>query len=365
MKTKNAEKNNIEPSSVQQSLFDSFNPMDSVQRTDLIVDHPLMLPESGYILPTASVKRTLTQVVSAVTSGLPGIAFVAFPRFGKTCATKYISKALVSIFDDLLVLTFIAKYHSKQGELHFFKELLKAFNIGFPQGREIPNFFERLVNGLSTRVITSHSKRIILFIDEAQKLSVDQYSWLIDLSNELGEKNVSLTVILFGQPQLISKREILLHSYRTDIVSRFMVEVKNFDGIRDDSELAEILIFYDDQVISEYPSNSGCACSQFFLPKAYQAGWRLATQSTRLWKAFEAVAQDTGDKAISSGLNIGMTWIKIAVQNILISLMENDAASLKADDVILKNAVERSGFAESIGVLKTFEKNTDARQNKY
>lgn len=343
----------ILPTGVQQSLFGNFDPFDEIQRSQLIADHPLMLSESGYTFATSAVQRALTQLVSAVSSGLPGIAFIAYPRFGKTAATRYLKKVLSTTFDDIPVVTFIAKYHAIPNELRFYKELLSASKLAHPIGRDPADYLDRLWKSWWTRVVTSHSKRIILIIDEAQKLNSANFSWLIDLSNSLGEHQVSLTVVLFGQPELVNQRQVFLYSNRNDIICRFMVDVHNFEGIRNALELSEVLGFYDDQVISEYPTDSQCSCTQFFVPQAYKNGWRLMPLSNKLWKAFEMVASSTGEKSIENGLNIGMNWIKIAVQNILIELMPDDTPSMKSSDEILLHAVKRSGFAESLGIIRS------------
>lgn len=345
----------------QQSLFKKFDPLDVESRKNLMADHPLMQAESGYILPTPPAQYALTQLVEGITSGLPGMAWVAYPRFGKTSTTRFFKKQLCLIFPETPVLIFIAKAHLKPDEGRFYKEMLLASNLAVPPGRDSVDRMTRLWKGWWTWVLTSHAKRIILIIDEAQKLLLAEYSWLIDLCNMLGQKQVSVTVALFGQPELVNLRDVFLQIGRSDIIGRFMVTVQNFDGIRNSAELAAVLRCLDDPVISEYPAGSACACTQFFIPKAYASGWRLAMHSASLWSAFEHSAASTGDKALSQGISIGMTWVKIAVQNVLLKLMMEDSAHLLIQDALWLEAVSRSGFAESLGVISSVGRAANAK----
>lgn len=273
------------------------------------------------------------------------------PRFGKSTATQFIKRMIPKTYPGLPVVIHIARFHTKADEARFFKELLISSGLGVPPGREAVDRLNRLWRSWWACASNVRERRIILIIDEAQKLSAAEYSWLIDLYNLLGQNGVTVTVLLFAQPELVNSRVIFQQSNRGDIIGRFMVTVENFDGICNESELAKVLRCLDDPVVSEYPAGSQCACTRFFVPRAYAAGWRLETQSRPLWSAFERVAADTDEKAISKGVSVGMTWVKAAVQNALQQLMKEDDARMRATDKQWIEAVQRSNFAQSLGVL--------------
>ena len=256
----------------QLPLFDIFDPTDDRQRSQLITDHPLMLTAGGYKFPTPSVKYAYTQLVDGITSGLPGIAWIAFPRYGKTSAVEVFKQTLKSTYPEMVVISFIAKSHKIPNEILFYSELLSAAGLACPPGRKSDDYLKRLTRSLCAWVSTSRAKRVILLIDEAQKLQEEHYSWLIDVSNELRNLQVSLTVALFAQPALVSQREIFRQTGMEEIIGRFMVKVENFEGTRNAEDLGEVLGNYDDPVISEYPLGSKCSCTEFFLPMAYRNG---------------------------------------------------------------------------------------------
>lgn len=334
---------------VQLRLFDVFDPTNISQRSELIIDHPLMLTAGGYQFPTPSVDYAFTQLVDAITSGLTGIAWVAFPRYGKTSAVEIFKKMLKSTYPEMVVISFIAKSHKSPNEILFYSELLNAAALASPPGRNKDDYLKRLTRSLCTCAASSRSRRVILLIDEAQKLKQDDYAWLIDVSNELRNLHVSLTVALFAQPVLVSQREIFRQTGMEEIIGRFMVTVENFEGTKNANELEKIMYFYDDPVVTEYPVGSRCSCTEFFLPYAYRNGWRLHKHAQIFWNAFQSVANGIGEN--TEKMNIGMNWIKIATQNILISQMESDKADLKTEKNFWIDAVKKSGYAESLAVL--------------
>lgn len=334
---------------VQLRLFEVFDPTNDLQKSELVTDHPLMLVAGGYRFKTPSVDYAFTQLVDAITSGLPGIAWVAFPRFGKTSAVEIFKKMLRATYPEMVVISFIAKSHKCPSEILFYSELLHAAGLASPPGKNKDDFLKRLTRSLCTWASISRSRRVILLIDEAQKLKEDDYAWLIDISNELRSLNVSLTVALFAQPSLVSQREIFRQTGMEEIIGRFMVTVENFEGTTNIEDLEKILSFYDDPVVTEYPVGSGCSCTEFFLPLAYKNGWRLQKHAQILWDAFNIVATSVGESI--GNLSIGMNWIKIATQNVLVSQMKSDAVVLKIEKEVWINSVKKSGYAESLAVL--------------
>ncbi|UUZ73942.1 ATP-binding protein [Polaromonas sp. P1(28)-8] len=173
---------------VQGSLFAEFDPLDAQMRQIYIADHPLMLATGGYALPTPPIVAVLTQIISSIMAGTPGIAWVAVPRFGKTTAIRLIKEKIGETLNGTPVVVHVARRHAKADEGRFYRELLEASDIAVPPGRDAGERFNRLWKGWWSWVLTRRSKRIALIIDEAQKLSEAEYSWLIDVANILAEK---------------------------------------------------------------------------------------------------------------------------------------------------------------------------------
>lgn len=336
---------------IQGLLFAGFDPLDEQTRQTYIVDHPLMLATGGYALPTPPLIAALTQIIGSIMAGTPGIAWVAVPRFGKTTAIRLIREKIGETLNQTPVVVHVARRHAKSDEKRFYRELLESSSLAVPPGREAGDFFNRLWKGWWSWVLTHRSKRIVLIIDEAQKLSEAEYSWLIDLANILAEKRISVCVVLFGQPELLSVRQTFFQVGRMDILGRFMVQVHTFEGIKNAEQLAQVMLALDDEYLSEYPPGSLCACTQFFAPRAFLAGWRLHHYAIELWREFERCAVESGQDFAENPMQVAMAWVRIALVYVLQQIMVVDDERLILPVDVWKNAAERSGYQQSLGVL--------------
>jgi hypothetical protein len=187
--------------------------------------------------------------------------------------------------------------------------------------------------------------------DEMQCVSPDAYSYLIDVTNDLNEMGLRTITLSFGQPELNALRSVLKETHRGDILGRFLSRVFAFEGIGSEAELREVMLFYDDPAEFEYPQASGICFSEFFLPKAYASGWRLASCAASCWEGFRqhAVTRLSSPATVQK-LSVGMQWITGALQFSLVNCTDLDAPDLKITSEDWDLAVQSSGFAESLGL---------------
>ncbi|WP_457306784.1 ATP-binding protein, partial [Polaromonas sp. P5_E6] len=268
-----------------------------------------------------------------------------------TTAIRLIKEKIQETLNGTPVVVHIARRHAKSDEARFYRELLESSEMGVPPGRDATDRFNRLWKGWWSWVLTRRSKRIVLIVDEAQKLSEAEYSWLIDVANTLAEKRISLCVVLFGQPDLLGLRQTFFQVGRMDILGRFMVQVHTFEGIKNAEQLAEVMLALDDEVLSEYPLGSGCACTQFFAPRAFAAGWRLHCYAIQLWAEFQRCAVNVGQDLTAQPMQVAMAWVRIALVHVLQQVMLVDDPRLILPENLWRNAAECSGYQQSLGVL--------------
>jgi len=81
----------------------------------------------------------------------------------------------------------------------------------------------RLSEFLYEKVIRTTQNRIIVFVDETQKLHEIHYNWLIDLHNELDSLGTNFITLLVGQHELIHQFSAFPQAGKSQIIGRFMV----------------------------------------------------------------------------------------------------------------------------------------------
>jgi hypothetical protein len=197
------------------------------------------------------------------------------------------------------------------------------------------------------------SKLVMLALDEAQNLEIDQLDWLKALTENLLNMGYKPFALLVGQPEILLLRELLRDCSRQDIVQRFMLRSHALRGLRSAAEVRPLLRDADSAV---WPPGSGQSHTQFFAPDAWRSGWRLENETEGLWQAFRHHAQAIGlnpDK-----LDVGAQFVaqaKLAVLQGTVGALDGERERLLVDPrrplppshPVLARAVVASGFHES------------------
>lgn len=178
----------------------------------------------------------------------------------------------------------------------------------------------------------------MLFADEAQRLGLIEYEWLRDVHDELERCGIRMMTLLVGQPQLLNQKTGFRVSRQTQIVSRFMIDEIRFAGLLDADDLATCLAGYDE---AEYPINSSWAYTQFFFPKAFAKGLRLANEANILWTCFLENYQNAGFK---HELEIPMQYFSRAVEILLIENTQYDSEDFSFSKAMWQSAIRDANF---------------------
>jgi hypothetical protein len=328
---------------------------DLADRALLKSNHPVV--EDTIAFPTPPLVRAIETIIHIIGSGGSGCAFTAFPRFGKTRTITYCCTRLPEVFPNIPIFSFPAHDESHQTSNKFFEWLYETTVFDIKSARTPRKIRKMLVNAWFLEAATRRSRKLICFGDEMQRWTANEFTWLIDISNDLEAMGVRMTSILFAQQQLAHNRAVFLRDGRSDIVGRFMSRWFAFGGIESALELQEVFHCYDDVEHGEFPPGSNLSYTRFFMPLAFDAGWRLANCAGLCWEIFLAQANQRLKRASTARVSVGMRWIAEAVQFALTHYGDLDRTkfSIAKDQWI--RAIESTGFAETVGV--TYKPDTE------
>lgn len=247
--------------------------------------HPI---ETGrYTLFTPPVGRFCDDLKSWVKNRATGAIVAGRPRIGKTKGIRFAVDEVREEFGATFpIMTFCCEDHQYPTEARFFESLLTDFGHSLRSGNASAKR-ARLIQFLVQQACANNYRRLVLIGDEAQKLQEPQYKWLVDIYNALDRQDISTTVVLVGQPELVHQRDAFEKAKKMQIVGRFMVHLHQFAGLRSAKDFSYCLKGYDDE--SEYPEASGCSFTKYFFPLGFEEGWRLAGEAKALWEAFQQV----------------------------------------------------------------------------
>lgn len=308
--------------------------------------HPLI--RRNYRVATVAIEHLIDLIEHCVSLLIPGALIHARPRMGKTHAIDYAGIHLARHRPDILVLRMSCEHHRTQFEGAFFDSLLAAAGVRDSE----PSITEKrfaLIRRLTEQLQVKQGYIVVLYCDEAQRLSRHALEWLRDVHDQLGLQGYRLVTFLVGQPQLMEQKAQYQLTGDEQIVARFMIEKLHFRGITDARDAATCLESYD---LTRYPEETGPFFTEYFVPLAWAAGLRLVRSAAHLWDAFaraHKTAQLPGD------VEIQMDYFTRAIESVLKSGPDWDSIGLELTEAHWEKAVRDSGY---VAAQQTFGPST-------
>jgi hypothetical protein len=313
---------------------------DGPDRAYYLANHPLN--QRPVQVLTNSIKESFLVVSDAITFKRPGCGLSAKFRSGKSTALLMIKRELPTVMPQVAFGLVSAKDHDTVTERVFWGDLLIALGLvtdGTAQERQ-----NRLRAAIIAACIQAGGKHFCLLIDEGQNWSSREYTFLRDLGNQLREQDgYVLTTIIFGDPRL-DELSSTFREKRKDLWARFLMKPQPFYGIRDVADLRFFLEEHDSAKRCEYPAGSGVSYTEFFLPSAYDSGWRLGKQAQCVWDAFVRAASNVNREIA----DIGMQWIGETVIHFLTAQMANDVSGFVGTAENWDEAILKAQFIDSL-----------------
>jgi len=315
---------------------------DGPGRDALYEKHPLVKNRLRMITPP--IKKVYSVVEQVIVHHDPGTCFAGAFRMGKTLGLESVRAECARTFPDIPSHVLIAKSHLDPNEAEFYGDILEDYRHGGARTGRAGERKKKIFGRWEADARSKASERLLLFVDEAQNWREEQLTWLRDMTNVMTSRNVEIQTFLIGDTTLVFHRAALLEQRRMDLIGRFLLNLHAFQGHQGPEDLTETFALLDDPAKYDYPSGSGISTSQFFLPRAFQNGWRIAGEAPTCWAAFVEVASRQG----SAVKDVGMQWVMGSIRNFLFAHVGKDSAAFIGTHEAWRLAVEASGFENSL-----------------
>ncbi len=294
-----------------------------------------------YIL-TMPVLKTFQEVVVAIKRKRPGQAYMAEFRKGKSTGWKMIKTKIKEVLPNVAFGLVPASTLSSNTDAALWREILEAH--GLPVTGTAQERRSRFMNYVISSCITAGGRHFVLFIDEGQNWGEAEYTYLRDLETALADlHDYLLTTVIVGDPKLQDLSDAF-RATRKDLWSRFMMAPAQFPGTDSVDDLKFYMAEHDSIKRCEYPAGSGVSYTEFFMQKAYAAGWRLEDQAQMAWEAYARAAETVGRKPE----NIGMQWVSEAVVEFLLAVSARDSANFASEAADWDKAIHDCCYVESL-----------------
>ncbi|WP_396617467.1 ATP-binding protein [Lysobacter soli] len=286
-------------------------------------DHPIITERA--ILPTLALKDVMARTWRQGRKGRGSVAFYGPPLSGKSsCADMLVvemkrKKPACGV----LIFEVVEDTHPAEGRL--LSELLNQIAYAPRIARDLAGKRTQVHRALLA--LSGEARHLFLIFDEAQELSSGEFAWLKSVINRLVRDRVKVTVVLFGQVELIERRR-RLRDARSDLEKRFMSTLIELLGIRNAGELKPVLEAIDTG--SEFPAGSGLTYLQLLMPRFYLGGGRLQHHCEPIWGQLKRYALP-GARTV-----VAMSNVAGFLANLLIVLRPLDDSELKITPEILQ-----------------------------
>ncbi len=287
-----------------------------VNRLKLLPVHPML--DRTYALNTRMTDVAYARIAEWFILRKGGLVFHGSPRNGKTYACLRILERLAVDYPFLPTMYMSAERVEDEHKSRFFARQMQAF--GFPMSRiSSTSSWQRLFcHSLIVKCHEKNSRSILLIWDEAQALSILEFTYLMEVWNTMRNEGYQLCTVLVGQPELKQLMSLSQERGHQAVIGRFFVQDFAFHSIRSSDELHTVLRQYDEDQF--YPEGQrDWSYSRFFAMAHFDKGWRLADETAAFWDAL-GVAQGVG--AGDNGYR--MAWVTDAIHHFLYSCLVSD-----------------------------------------
>ncbi len=258
-----------------------------------ILDAPRFSPfrYKRMLLPTQAITEFVNAIADWIRSGTPGALVYAHSRFGKTSCIRYVSRylnVLLGIDWPIFSISCGAKLGEKQSQ--YYEHVLEDLCFVMPSNGSLMDKRQSILNTVEAACIHRDVYNFVLFIDEVQSTTEDQWSYLIELYNQFERRDLQPLVILVGQQEARDLPGQLRGTNRWPVLGRFMQEVYPFRGVESDDDLRRFLRGYDED--SAALDTDGQPITKLAYPTAYDNGLRLESLAEEVWNGMLSAREE-------------------------------------------------------------------------
>ena len=244
--------------------------------------HPIVI-KHGYVAATTTITLIKGLLCDWIELGKGGLAFVGDSRAGKSYAIRELSKWLQEAFPRFFFLRLNMETEAQYDPYErTFSEWLGQILPSMPRSSHRQSG-DRLTNYLLSQCRDRRAHLCVMLLDEAQRLYEHQWEALGVVWNRLEDAGIGVCVFSFGNEKLRTRANLIRDGGTQGIGGRFFIRVLDFDGVRTQAELTELLAQYDEPLWHPTPD---WPFTRFFAMEAFDRNqWRLKSEGEAFWKA--------------------------------------------------------------------------------
>jgi hypothetical protein len=237
---------------------------------------------------TRSIERLADAINSSLDMGYRGLSVYGFARFGKTEGKNYLIQYPEWLFPRTAALLQIDVPDThKRTDRSFYQSFLTLLGLRIPNRATPDELCAMIMGKLIEECKNRHTRLVIVFFDEAQRLLPTDYESFVTIDNRMTQAGYYFFTVFINQRDItgFSNEKFDNTEHPPHVTGRFLIRKHEFKGICDEEEAAYVLNRYDK--FTEWPPGSNVSYTEYFAPQAVKEGFCLAQFAPLLWEEAE------------------------------------------------------------------------------
>lgn len=296
-----------------------------------------------FSISTPMVNRLHDQITGWLWHGIIGGLILGDFRIGKTHAILRILDDLKTRSGEKVPSCFMSIATRDQKTIaSIFRNLCRSFNADIGRNCTADAMAHYLLHALGEMSLVNKERRVVLIVDEFQRLSLRQLDAFAELYDQLSSVGVNLFVLFVGNANESTPLiKSILRKENELIKGRFFTVEYRHHGIRSHEELKLCLKQFDEEFMWDGKKTS---LTRFFAGNRQGPSWKLASISKVFWRVYRNEFQPK-----LQAQSWGMQYFLAAVKTLLVDyLSENDLDSEEDLEDMIIHSVNVSGLIPSL-----------------
>ncbi|MGH8109160.1 MAG: ATP-binding protein [Arenimonas sp.] len=255
-------------------------------------NHPIFIP-SGYQIGTKPTERFANSILFNYGQDHHGIVAHGPGRIGKTTGMKYLTLHAKDWLGDKGVA---ARLNMPKGNRHsdssFFETFGGALKLSEPTRPKDKKRIHRVSSYILSRCGAARVRLMVLFIDNAQRISLDELEYLVDLDDMVEEEGVRLFIVFMRQSDATGvETDATMVQYPSHVLGRFLMDDHEFTCLLGLADVIHALSRYDSAAFwPDLETSFSC----YFTRGAFLEGWRLEAEAPLIIRTVNSVREENG-----------------------------------------------------------------------
>lgn len=254
----------------------------------------------NFRIDTPPIKALKKEIIKLVWTNALGAAVIGFSQAGKSTAITQMDGHIKDRNGKITPIEVYAVHRRDRNTiLALYYNICNYLKLPVANSRDVERMSGQILSYFAEVAWNNKTNKVILFVDEAQRLKINQLDVFAELQDKLKIMFGVLLIIVFvgNKEQLSTLLNKISKGENQHLEGRYFLRSIEFHGLKSAREVAACLKQYDN---SRDPK-TGLRFTECFIEEEFNKGFRLEDISPIMWSVFREYKKQYGLKSWGMG----------------------------------------------------------------